>query len=285
MLGPGKVGRPICGLRGNCPGLFRSLNPDPGPRGGAAGVAAGGAGAGAFVLGAAGVVVTEGIPPPWNNAWTLTFFCLLGVGVPPGGVGPAAWPVDAGVEAVVAGAVLAGVGCVGVGATTLIPLVGGAAWGGFGVVAGTVAIAGAVAGVGAVAGGVAEAGGVDSAFFSGAWVASIEPKLIELVWRCPVPATTPLGACFTAGWAFCPSVLWRRGWVFGAFALAGDWARDVAELCGGPLDHAELASGTDEFDALFCVGLTELLIECYSSSRILLASWRTQSEKTNKNQS
>jgi hypothetical protein len=44
-------------------------------------------------------------------------------------------------------------------------------------------------------------------------------------------------------------------------ALAGDWARDVAELCGGPLDHAELASGTDGFGALFGGFLTaELLI-------------------------
>lgn len=223
-------------------------------------------------------MTTVGTPPPWNNAWILIFFCLLGVGVVPGGVAVAAGAVDAAVEAVVvAGAVLAAAGCVGVGATTLTPLAGGWAGAGF-AVAGTVAGAG-VAGGGAVA--VAVAGVVASAFFSGAWVASIDPKLIEFVVRCPVPPETPLGACFTAGGPLGPSVLWRRGWLTGVFALAGDWARDVAELCGGPLDHAELASGTDEFDALFCVGLTELLIECYSSSRIFFASWRTV-KKTNK---
>jgi hypothetical protein len=61
--------------------------------------------------GAAGVVVTEATPPPWKSACTLSFFCLLGVGVVPGGVAAVAGAVDAPVEAaVVAGAVLAGTG-------------------------------------------------------------------------------------------------------------------------------------------------------------------------------
>lgn len=91
---------------------------------------------------------------------------------------------------------------------------------------------------------------------------SIEPKLIELVGRCPVPATLAAGFTGGGGWV---SVDWRRDWTgdeAGAL-LAGDWARDVFDaVCGGPFAHAEFTGGTDGFDALLCAGgLTELLIE------------------------